>query len=1041
MLNGISLFWITVSFFTFASFCFTTNAKTLEADLDSPKSTSQQGIQHFFNQPVAHEVAFPGNPAHGRIDLEKVSIDFIQQAQERVVVTGYELNLPDFTEALIRAQERGVEVSVILDGEYLEEPSRLGKRTEKELLKEGGSIEEGREFFPDEGAFHRALEHFSNRREMAAAQAQRLENHGIPVYTNAEFRARHPHWPGIQHSKTLLRDPGHPNGAVIITSANWTRSGVHGDFDLNGRALSWGNHNSLTIFQSPEMATWLYQYTNQMEDGFFGNELKGEGKKAFRVGNTEVELWVSPLTRSIEETANLIRTVGTRSVHIAAFWITHPEIISAIRQNLETYSQFHVEVLMDWSTAKDRRSRLSDLKQMEYEFSSHRVRVSVFENSPAYPHSFGYRDKMHHKFILIQGEERHVVIDGSSNLTVSANERNTEIGFRLNSQTSFNQYRQRFTNGISTATETQAQQLRGPVPQGFERENRLAIKEALERGIITKSEMRELSLRRLNLIKPKVFRSILWHEHEALKQVSQERSGNDIILGTMLGGLQKSHFPDLPSLERLGLNRASAGWVRSWRDVLAGQIGSSAFWALADGNVHELRDLIHHVLSPENVATFNLMSMIHASESRAVHAALPRHYVSRFFLEHGAALAMAMWASNVLIQAWKESNLERALRANFTPEVLGETAFAGMSFAALRLPFTAYQGWKVTQTTGTVLRGLPWLRRIGLLVGAAETAAGPPGWAVAVAQSIIIFTLQEGLQRVVLPPIRTEVTKYQLTNAVNQLSYASIHPDLTSQNLPSAIKAFKESLLRHAHATFLRKYSEIFRKLSQKRLDHMDAWLLAEAMLKDSMFRKQVQESITAEHFLFHQSDTQKSFEALRMLNSVEEKISFSAPQNLAQEVLSCKTDFQDLPLLTVKVLNTPHPPSFAPSVHWKSKISHDLLMCQQRKRAEDIDFEIQDINQQFSDVIGWSETQQEQSNLRFERQRSQNRIPFPKTQYESTLFEAFVILENLQKTHIPWARELLIQALEETQLRYHSQMAVKEEFQRLAAEIASSPF
>ena len=82
--------------------------------------TNAEGFEVFFTTP---ELVYPDKPAQRSPKaIEKRVVSDIDEAKKTVYVVAYEYNLASVGEALLRAQQRGVEVRLALDEENMEKP-------------------------------------------------------------------------------------------------------------------------------------------------------------------------------------------------------------------------------------------------------------------------------------------------------------------------------------------------------------------------------------------------------------------------------------------------------------------------------------------------------------------------------------------------------------------------------------------------------------------------------------------------------------------------------------------------------------------------------------------------------------------------------------------------------------------------------------------------------------------------------------------------------------------------------------------------------
>lgn len=122
-------------------------------------------------------------------DLEKVIVDFIDQAKSSLDVAAQEIESRPIAEALVRATQRRVRIRLVLEQDYLREA-----RPPADPFAVGGAVEENRNLFA--------------------------------AMLRAGIDARADYNPDIFHQKFIIRDSGGTRRALLTGSTNFTPTGT-----------------------------------------------------------------------------------------------------------------------------------------------------------------------------------------------------------------------------------------------------------------------------------------------------------------------------------------------------------------------------------------------------------------------------------------------------------------------------------------------------------------------------------------------------------------------------------------------------------------------------------------------------------------------------------------------------------------------------------------------------------------------------------------------------------------------------------------------
>ncbi|QZZ23444.1 helix-hairpin-helix domain-containing protein [Leptothermofonsia sichuanensis E412] len=273
-------------------------------------------------------------------DLEQVIVETISAAQTSVDVAVQELRLPRIAEALIERHRAGVRVRVALENTYSRPFSSFAPEEIARLpSREKSRHDEARLLIDLDGDGQLSQEEIHQRDALVM-----LDRAGVPrIDDTADGSAGS----NLMHHKFVVAD----NRVVIVTSANFTTSDVHGDFKT---AASRGNANNLLKLHSPALAALFTQEFNILwGDGPGGKpDSKFGVKKPFRparqvtLGTTQVEVQFSPSSRAIPWTSSTNGMIGkalsraTQSIEMALFVFSDQNLVNL----LEPVQQKGVEI-------------------------------------------------------------------------------------------------------------------------------------------------------------------------------------------------------------------------------------------------------------------------------------------------------------------------------------------------------------------------------------------------------------------------------------------------------------------------------------------------------------------------------------------------------------------------------------------------------------------------------------------------------------------------------------------------------------------------
>lgn len=366
-------------------------------------------------------------------NLEQIIVDAISTARSTVNVAVQELRLPNIAAALVERHRAGVQVRVVMENTYSRpfssfSPEEIARLPEREQ----GRYREGRKLIDsdEDGQL--------SQQEIQQGDALiMLDRAGVPrIDDTADGSAGS----DLMHHKFVVID----GQVVIVTSANFTTSDIHGDFKS---MASQGNANNLLKINSPQLAALFNEeFSILWGDGPGGKPNSRFGvKKPVRpirqviIGSTQVEVHFSPTSASVPWSSSSNGLIGktlsaaTHSVNLALFVFSEQRLSDLLE--LAHQKGVEVKALIDPGFAYRPYSEALDMlgialgDDCKFEpnnrpWQSPIATVGVPRLPPG--------DLLHHKFGLV---DQQTVITGSHNWTDAANLGNDETVLVVHSPT------------------------------------------------------------------------------------------------------------------------------------------------------------------------------------------------------------------------------------------------------------------------------------------------------------------------------------------------------------------------------------------------------------------------------------------------------------------------------------------------------------------------------------------------------------------------------------------------------------------------------
>ena len=376
-------------------------------------------------------------------NLEEVIITAINSAQYSIDIAVQELRLPNIAQALAQKNQQGIEIRIIVDNNYSRSLSKLNrgktnKLTQQERLRY-------QELFTlvdtnKDGSLSQA--------EINQRDALSILNHAdIPVLDDTADGSK---GSGLMHHKFMIID----RKKVVTGSANFTLSGIHGDFsNLETR----GNANHLLLIDNQELATIFTEEFNLMwgdglggnQDSKFGLAKKVRSPQQIILGNNLVTVQFSPTspTQNWHNSTNGLigKTLqeANKSIDLALFVFSEQKLADI----LQSQQQKGVKIrgLFDGGFAFRYYSEALDLLgvsrfyQCKYEDDNNPWQTPLpTVGIPSLPRG----DKLHHKFAIVDDS---TVITGSQNWSAAANHNNDETVLIIQNPLVAAHFQQEFT--------------------------------------------------------------------------------------------------------------------------------------------------------------------------------------------------------------------------------------------------------------------------------------------------------------------------------------------------------------------------------------------------------------------------------------------------------------------------------------------------------------------------------------------------------------------------------------------------------------------
>ncbi len=385
--------------------------------------TSEATISTYFNNNDKNSYVDPyRNIVKNGDNFEEIIVSEINKAQKSILIAVQEFRLPSVARALVdlKKNHKGMDIRVVIDNKYnnipsnytVEEIQAMPEYERNRMLDYVALIDVN-----NNGKFE--LEEKNLRDAMWILK----ENHIALI--DDTFDNPKAGLGSLMHHKFVVVD----GKTVIITSANFTLSDIHGDITKDETR---GNLNSLVLIHNLKAAAIYREEFEYMWSGKFGLKKPFRGTQIVSMGKgLTLKIHFSPTPKSVghdESTNGLIMkelATAQKSVNLALFVFSEQNISNL----LETLylKKVDLKVLVEPLFAYREYSQLLDMWGLEI----------LNKNCQAQPNNHLWKktlnyggvvnlpegDMLHHKFAVIDDTR---VIMGSQNWSEAANSKNDE---------------------------------------------------------------------------------------------------------------------------------------------------------------------------------------------------------------------------------------------------------------------------------------------------------------------------------------------------------------------------------------------------------------------------------------------------------------------------------------------------------------------------------------------------------------------------------------------------------------------------------------
>ncbi|WAL61774.1 phospholipase D-like domain-containing protein [Thermocoleostomius sinensis] len=392
-----------------------------------PRLPQDPLIEAYFNQAQTATYIDPYRRRQRSGDnLEQLIIEAINSAQASIDVAAHELNVPGIAHALKTKHQAGVRVRVIIENTYSRPLSKFSVADVNQL------DERARKKYNE---FVQLVDRDGNGQLSAREIAENdtlvvLQSAGVPLIDDTADGSK---GSDLMHHKFVVID----NTVVIVGSANFTLSDIHGDF---AAIDSRGNANHLLKITSPDLASIFTEEFNEMwgdgvggrTDSKFGLQKSYRSPQTITLSpNSTITIQFSPtsMRQPWQQSVNglIAKTLARadRTIDLMLFVFSEQQLSDVLQTNHQR--GVRIRALVDRGFAFRDYSELLDLtgialmnNRCRYEENNRPWnRPIATVGTPNLPDG----DLLHHKVGIVDGK---TVITGSQNWSDAANRGNDE---------------------------------------------------------------------------------------------------------------------------------------------------------------------------------------------------------------------------------------------------------------------------------------------------------------------------------------------------------------------------------------------------------------------------------------------------------------------------------------------------------------------------------------------------------------------------------------------------------------------------------------
>lgn len=364
-------------------------------------------------------------------NLENQIIDAINQAQSTVDVAVMEFRLPQVAAALIAKQKAGVKVRLLIDNKY---NKTLGDYTPEEIARMN----------------QHDLRAYEELKRYPTDAMALLRESGIQIKDDTSGGATK--GSGLMHHKFVVVD----GKMIIISSANFTTSDLHGDFKTSE---SRGNPNNMVVVpHNVQLAKAFTEEFNYMWQGLFKIHKPNRPPVTVPVGAGTITLKFSPARRKqdIATTNNGMIAYfvkqASSSVHVAVFVYSDQQISDTLSR-VNSQGVKDIKVLIDPDFYRQPYSKAYDALGVCPPTGKRKSKIQVKPwqhpiTTVGFPTSLIGDRGIHSKMAILDGR---LVITGSQNWSISGNYLNDETLIVIQNPTVAAHYEREFSRLYQTA--------------------------------------------------------------------------------------------------------------------------------------------------------------------------------------------------------------------------------------------------------------------------------------------------------------------------------------------------------------------------------------------------------------------------------------------------------------------------------------------------------------------------------------------------------------------------------------------------------------